>query len=165
MILKTTTNSGLVLSLTFWNDFSKTMDVAEKAERVALPPPEPIGENCPECGEPLVKKRGRFGEFIACSGYPKCKFSRPILDKIGVKCPKCGDSEGGEVIKRKSKKGKRRTFYGCSRYPECDFVSWDAPTGDNCPECGGPMFKKPGKKHPICPECGSEKVKNTDNEK
>ncbi len=149
----------------FWNDFSKTMDVAEKAERVALPPPEPIGEDCPECGEPLVKKRGRFGEFIACSGYPKCRFSRPILDKIGVKCPKCGDTEGGEVIKRRSKKGKRRTFYGCSRYPECDFVSWDAPTGDNCPECGGPMFKKPGKKHPICPECGSEKVKNTDNEK
>ena len=149
----------------FWNDFSKTMDVAEKAERVALPPPEPIGEDCPECGEPLVKKRGRFGEFIACSGYPKCRFSRPILDKIGVKCPRCGDTEGGEVIKRRSKKGKRRTFYGCSRYPECDFVSWDAPTGDNCPECGGPMFKKPGKKHPICPECGSEKVKNTDNEK
>ncbi len=148
----------------FWNDFSKTMDVAEKAERVALPPPEPIGENCPECGEPLVKKRGRFGEFIACSGYPKCKFSRPILDKIGVKCPKCGDSEGGEVIKRKSKKGKRRTFYGCSRYPECDFVSWDAPTGENCPECGGPMFKKTGKKHPVCPECGSEKAKKSDNE-
>ncbi len=148
----------------FWNDFSKTMDDAEKAERVALPPPEPIGEDCPECGEPLVKKRGRFGEFIACSGYPKCKFSRPILDKIGVKCPKCGDSEGGEVIKRKSKKGKRRTFYGCSRYPECDFVSWDAPTGDNCPECGGPMFKKTGKKHPVCPECGSEKAKKSDNE-
>lgn len=148
----------------FWGNFGKTMEVAEKAERVPLPPPEPIGEDCPECGEPLVKKRGRFGEFIACSGYPKCKYSRPILDKTGVKCPKCGDTEGGEVIKRKSKKGRRRTFYGCSRYPDCDFVSWDAPTGEKCPECGGPLFTKGRSKKPYCPECGYGKGKEQKNE-
>lgn len=148
----------------FWNNFRKTMDIAEKADRVPLPPPEPIGEDCPQCGEQLVKKRGRFGEFIACSGYPACKFSRPILNKIGVKCPKCGDSDGGEVIKRRSKKGRRRTFYGCSRYPECDFVSWDAPTGEKCSVCGAYMVKKAGKKSAVCSECGSKKETNEENE-
>jgi len=149
----------------FWKDFGKAMAVAEKADRVPLPPPEPIGEDCPQCGAPLVKKRGRFGEFIACSAYPKCKYSRPILDKIGVKCPKCGNTDGGEVIKRKTKKGRRRVFYGCSRYPECDFVSWDAPTGEKCPVCGGPMFVKAGKRKPYCPQCDTGKGKKSSDEK
>lgn len=143
----------------FWKCFSKAMDLAEKADKVPLPPPEPIGEDCPQCGAPLVKKRGRFGEFIACSAYPKCKFSRPILDKIGVMCPKCGETQGGEVIKRKTKKGRRRVFYGCSRYPDCDFVSWDAPTGEKCSVCGGPMFVRVGRKRSYCPQCDAGKNK------
>ena len=87
------------------------------------PPPEPIGEDCPLCGSPLVIKSGRFGDFIGCSGFSdpekKCRYTRPILKTTGVTCPKCSE---GEVVRRKGKKGK--PFYGCSRYPECDYVSF-----------------------------------------
>ncbi|MBQ7168876.1 MAG: type I DNA topoisomerase [Synergistaceae bacterium] len=121
----------------FWGEFSATLSEAEDAPRVPLPGPEPIGEACPECGHDLVKKRGRFGEFIACSNYPECRYTRPILSKIGVTCPKCGE---GEIVKRKSKKG--RTFYGCSRYPECDYVAWNRPAGEKCPECGEDLYVK-----------------------
>lgn len=121
----------------FWGEFSVTLEEAEGAPRVPLPEPEPIGEKCPECGHDLVKKRGRFGEFIACSNYPECKYTRPILDKIGVTCPKCGE---GEIVKRKSKKG--RSFYGCSRYPECDYVAWNRPAGGKCPECGEDLYRR-----------------------
>jgi DNA topoisomerase-1 len=138
----------------FWDSLTQTLKKAEEAPRVPLPDPEPIGEDCPECGEPLVKKRGRFGEFIGCSGYPNCRYTRPILDKTGVKCPKCGEKEGGEVVKRKTKKGRRRNFYGCSRYPDCDFISWDEPTGDTCPVCGAFMVKKGKNKKPVCSSCG-----------
>ncbi|MDR1375892.1 MAG: type I DNA topoisomerase [Synergistaceae bacterium] len=134
----------------FWKDFSETVDVAKGAERIPLPEPEPIGEDCPECGKPLVKKRGRFGEFIACSGYPECRYTRAILAVIGVKCPKCGEMDGGEIVKRRSKKGK--TFFGCSRYPDCDYVSWNQPTGEKCPQCGAVLQKKG--KTTLCPECG-----------
>lgn len=134
----------------FWKVFSHTLDIAKDAEKVPLPEPEPIGEDCPECGKPLVKKRGRFGEFIACSGYPECRYTRAILAAIGIKCPKCGESEGGEIVKRRSKKG--RTFFGCSRYPECDYVSWNQPTGEKCPECGADLIKKG--KTVSCPDCG-----------
>ena len=121
----------------FWGEFSATLEEAQEAPKVPLPAPEPIGEACPECGHDLVKKRGRFGEFIACSNYPECKYTRPILTEIGVKCPKCGE---GEIVKRKSKKG--RTFYGCSRYPECDYVAWNRPAGEKCPECGEELFRR-----------------------
>lgn len=138
----------------FWDSLSKTLEKAQDAPRIPLPDPEPIGEDCPECGKPLVKKRGRFGEFIGCSGYPECKYTRPILKKTGVKCPKCGDTEGGEVVVRKTRKGRRRNFYGCSRYPECDFISWDPPTGEKCPECGSFVVKKSKGKSAVCSNCG-----------
>lgn len=77
---------------------------------------------CPECDGELVLKEGKFGKFVACSNYPKCKFTKPYLDKIGMKCPDCGE---GEVIFKRTRKGK--TFYGCSRYPECKFASWKNP--------------------------------------
>jgi DNA topoisomerase-1 len=134
----------------FWKDFSQTVDVAKDAAKVPLPEPEPVGEDCPNCGKPLVKKRGRFGEFIACTGYPECRYTRAILASIGVKCPKCGDAEGGEIVKRRSKKGK--TFFGCSRYPDCDYISWNQPTGEKCPDCGAALQKKG--KSSFCPECG-----------
>ena len=121
----------------FWGEFSATLSEAEDAPKVPLPAPEPIGEACPDCGHDLVKKRGRFGEFIACSNYPECKYTRPILSKIGVTCPKCGE---GDIVKRKSKKG--RTFYGCSRYPECDYVAWNRPAGEKCPNCGEDLYKR-----------------------
>lgn len=134
----------------FWGEFSHTVEEAQGAERVPLPEPEPIGENCPDCGKPLVKKRGRFGEFIACSGYPDCRYTRAILATVGVKCPKCGETHGGEVVRRKSKKG--RTFYSCSRYPDCDYISWNQPTGERCPECGGELFRR-GRTR-FCAQCG-----------
>ncbi|MDR3230655.1 MAG: type I DNA topoisomerase [Synergistaceae bacterium] len=131
----------------FWKDFSQTVEVAKDAKRVPLPEPEPIGEDCPECGKPLVRKRGRFGEFIACSGYPECRHTRAILEAVGVMCPKCG---AGDIVKRRSKKG--RTFFGCSRYPECDYISWNQPTGEKCPDCGAGLVKK--SMTTFCPECG-----------
>ena len=86
-------------------------------------------EKCPNCGSPMLVKRGRFGRFLACSRYPECKTSKPI--SIGVSCPKgCG----GYISERRSKRGK--TFYGCSSYPGCDFVSWDRPRAEACPKCG-----------------------------
>ena len=121
----------------FWKEFSATVDEAGDAPHVKLPDPESIGEKCPRCGHDLVKKRGRFGEFIACSNYPECNFTRPILSMIGVKCPKCGE---GDIVQRKSKKGK--TFYGCSRYPDCDYVSWNRPAGEKCPDCGADLYRK-----------------------
>ena len=137
----------------FWRDFSKTVEEAQNAEHVKLPEAEPIGEDCPNCSNPLVLKNGRFGSFIACSGYPNCKYTRPILEKIGVKCPKCGEKEGGEVIKRRGRNGK--TFYGCSKYPNCDYVSWNKPVDEKCPECGANMQMKG--KIIVCLECGHKK--------
>ncbi len=133
----------------FWKNFTVTMAEAETAPAAQLPPPEPIGEDCPECGKPLVLKNGRFGEFVGCSGYPECRFTRPVLVKTGAVCPKCGT---GDVVKRKSRKGK--PFYGCSRYPECDFVSWNPPSGRDCPECGAAMMTTGRKGGEECPKCG-----------
>ncbi len=133
----------------FWKNFTVTMSEAETAPAAQLPPPEPIGEDCPECGKPLVLKNGRFGEFVGCSGYPECRFTRPVLVKTGAVCPKCGT---GDVVKRKSRKGK--PFYGCSRYPECDFVSWNPPSGRDCPECGAAMMTTGRKGGEECPKCG-----------
>jgi DNA topoisomerase-1 len=110
----------------FWDQFKPVLDnVSATAERMNVEPEE-IGEDCPECGKPLVIKRGRFGEFIACPGYPECRYTRRIVKTTGIKCPKCGE---GELIQRKAGKGKAkgRSFYGCSRYPECDYVSWKKP--------------------------------------
>jgi DNA topoisomerase-1 len=79
----------------------------------------------------MVIKRGRFGEFLACSRYPECKGSRPILKKVGVACPK----DGGEIVEKRTRKG--RTFYACANYPDCDFTSWSRPLPRPCPTCGG----------------------------
>ena len=98
-------------------------------------------EICENCGANMVIKHGRFGKFMACKNYPECKTTRPILEKIGVKCPKCGD---GDIIVRKTKNG--RVFYGCSNYPDCDFVEWKKPTGEICKVCGSHMIEKVTKK-------------------
>ncbi|MGC8717803.1 MAG: type I DNA topoisomerase [bacterium] len=108
--------------------------------------------NCPLCGKPLVEKRGRFGAFIGCSGYPECKYTRPITKPTGVKCPKCG----GEIVGLRSKNGK--IYYRCSNYPTCDFVIWNRPTNRRCPKCGYPIVlarSKKGNTYRKCsnPEC------------
>jgi len=108
-------------------------------------------ELCPNCSRNLVIKMGRYGKFLACPGFPECRYTRPLLEPTGVKCPECT----GELVLRRSKKG--RTFYGCSQYPQCEFSVWDRPSPEKCPVCGGLMVvKKYGKKEslkcvgPIC---------------
>ncbi|MCF0247531.1 MAG: type I DNA topoisomerase, partial [Synergistes sp.] len=113
----------------FWPGFKAGIEETKAHAESMKIEPEPIGEKCPECGRDLVKRTGRFGDFIACIGYPECKYTRNILKTTGVKCPKCGQ---GEIVRRKAGKGKAagRTFYGCSRYPDCDFITNKKPVSD-----------------------------------
>lgn len=146
----------------FWAAFEPTLRSAEEnAEKLAAPQGEPIGENCPLCGAPLVKRFSRYGEFIGCSAFSdpekKCTYSRPIVDKIGVTCPKCGK---GDVVRRRGKRG--RTFYGCSRYPECDYASWYEPTEERCPQCGGVVVLKGAKRNKVCSVCDWKEGKKDD---
>ncbi|MDF2671982.1 MAG: topA [Clostridiales bacterium] len=91
---------------------------------------------CDKCGKNMVIKKGRYGKFLACPGYPECKNTKAIVEELNVSCPKCS----GKVVVRRTKKG--RTFYGCSNYPECDFVSWGKPTEEKCPKCGTILIEK-----------------------
>jgi len=114
----------------FYVPFEKSLNSAsELMEKVKLE--EETEEICPECGKPMVIKYGRYGKFIACSGYPDCKYTKPFLIKVGVKCPQCG----GEIVQKVSK--KKRTFYGCSNYPNCTFALNLKPLPKPCPKCGG----------------------------
>ena len=115
----------------FYGPFSQEVERAQEEMPEVKQEPEPIGRACPECGHELVIRWGRYGKFISCSNFPKCRHTEPILEKIGVKCPK----DGGEIVERKTKRG--RTFYGCANYPECDFTSWKRPLPTPCPNCGG----------------------------
>ncbi|QNQ80472.1 type I DNA topoisomerase [Lactobacillus sp. PV034] len=125
----------------YYKPFSQELKKAdEQIEKVQIKD-EPAGFNCDICGAPMVIKMGRYGKFYACSRFPDCRNTKPIVKKVGVKCPKCGK---GEIIEKKSK--KNRKFYGCSRYPECDFVSWDQPIGRNCPNDGHYLVQKKTKK-------------------
>ncbi len=118
-----------------------TCKYTEKTDSEKKEDEENSGIVCDKCGKPMVVKRGRFGAFLGCSGYPECKNILNIEKKTGLKCPKC---QVGEVIERKSKKGKM--FYGCNKYPACDFVMWNKPTGELCPDCGQPLaFAAKGK--------------------
>ena len=118
----------------FWQPFTERLAEAEKTMEKVQIRDEPTGEMCPECGEPLVYKLGKYGKFIGCSGFPSCRFTQQFLEKIGVECPECHE---GELVERRTKRG--RIFYGCERYPECEFASWSKPTGETCEECGGVM--------------------------
>jgi len=117
----------------FYTPFEKDLTKASQLmERVKLPD-EVTDETCPECGKSLVIKTGRFGKFLACSGYPECKYTKSFQIKIGVNCPECGN----ELIQRVNK--KKRTFYGCSNYPDCKFATNFKPLPQPCPKCGGLM--------------------------
>jgi DNA topoisomerase-1 len=120
---------------------------------IVIEVPEELEEKCPQCESPLLLRKGRFGEFIACSNYPKCKYSRSI--GLGVTCPECGK---GDVVKRSSKKGK--PFYSCSTYPECKWISNDKPVPIACSECGNPFlyekYSKANGDYKLCPKCKKE---------
>jgi DNA topoisomerase I len=134
----------------FYRDFEKSLEVAEKEMQEIEIKDEPAGEDCEQCGSPMVFKMGRYGKFMACSNFPECRNTKAIVKDIGVKCPKC---EEGNIIERKSK--KRRIFYGCDRYPECDFLSWDKPLARKCPKCENMLVEKKLKKgvQVQCTEC------------
>lgn len=109
--------------------------------------PKETGEVCPNCGSSLVIRKGRYGEFIACSNYPECKYIKKEEKQVKeiMDCPKCG----GKIIEKKTKRGK--IFYGCNNYPKCKYASWDKPTGNLCKECGEPLVEKNGSE--TCPNC------------
>ena len=135
----------------FYGPFKKELDVADSAIEKIVVEDVPTGELCELCGKPMVIKAGRFGDFIACSGYPECKNTKPIIKTIGVKCPNCGK----DIVARKSKRG--RLFYGCSGYPDCKTVFWNKPTDKRCPECNGILLEKKTKnKNFVCSneKCG-----------
>lgn len=118
----------------FYGPFEKDLKFAEEEMDKIEIKPEVTDIICDKCGANMVIKMGRFGKFLACPNFPDCKNTMPLLEKIGIKCPKCDD---GEIIKKRSKKG--RVFYGCSSYPKCDFVSWGKPIEKKCPVCGSLM--------------------------
>ncbi|PAV29989.1 DNA topoisomerase I [Virgibacillus profundi] len=125
----------------FYQDFEKRLEIAEKEMEKIEIKDEPAGEDCENCGHEMVYKMGRYGKFLACSNFPECRNTKPILKEIGVKCPKCKE---GNVVERKSK--KRRTFYGCDQFPDCDFISWDKPIARPCPKCESLLVEKKSKK-------------------
>jgi DNA topoisomerase-1 len=136
----------------FYTPFTATLAEAERTmERVRIKD-EPSDEVCEKCGRPMVIKLGRFGKFLACSGFPECRNSKPLLQRIGVECPTCHQ---GEIVERRSKKG--RAFFGCERYPDCDFVSWNKPVAVSCPRCGSPYMVEANRRGSLrCPSCGQE---------
>jgi len=124
----------------FYEPFAKELEIAEKEmEQVELAD-EVSDEICEKCGRHMVVKIGKYGKFLACPGFPECRNTKPLLEPLGIECPKCK----GQLVLRRSKKGRK--FYGCSNYPECDFVSWDQPTSERCPECGSMLLMKTNKK-------------------
>ncbi|WP_449539997.1 type I DNA topoisomerase [Ferdinandcohnia sp. Marseille-Q9671] len=125
----------------FYKDFEKSLQVAEEEMKEVEIKDEPAGVDCENCGHPMVFKMGRYGKFMACSNFPECRNTKPIVKEIGVPCPKC---EKGNIVERKSK--KRRIFYGCDQFPECDFLSWDKPLPRKCPKCEGLLVEKKLKK-------------------
>lgn len=131
----------------FYDNFAPLVDNAFK--NMEKKKPEETGEKCPECGSPLVIRKGKYGEFIACSNYPTCKYikkeNKQTEKEIICKCPKCE----GNIIVRKTKKGKE--FYGCDNFPKCKYASWYKPTGDKCPKCNDLLVIKNGEV--ICPTC------------
>lgn len=138
----------------FYGDLEKSLDKAKaEMKNVKIQLEEDTTDiPCDKCGRMMVIKTGRYGRFLACPGYPECKNAKPLIVNTGARCPVCG----GEIIERKSKKG--HVFYGCGNWPKCNFMSWDAPAGENCPECGKALFKKKtGKLVCMAEGCGFEK--------
>lgn len=133
----------------FYDEFAPLVEKAFK--EMEKKEPEKTGEVCPECGSDLVVRSGRYGEFVACSNYPTCKYIKKEEKEVTsvAKCPKCEH----DIVARRTKKGK--TFYGCSNYPKCNYATWYEPTGDNCPQCKNLLVNK--NKTVLCEECGYTK--------
>lgn len=123
----------------FYPDLNEAVEIAEKEQESVKIEDEVTDVICEECGRNMVIKYGPHGKFLACPGFPECKNTKPYLEKVGVPCPVCGK----EVVIRKTKKGRK--YYGCENNPECDFMSWQKPSKEKCPECGNYMLEKGNK--------------------
>ncbi len=137
----------------FYKGFAKSLEDAEKnmeGKRVKVED-IPTDEICEKCGRPMVIKSGRYGKFVACSGFPECRNAHPLVKDTGGICPECG----GHMLVRKSAKG--RIYYGCSNYPKCNFMTWDEPVPEKCPRCGQTLFKKKGQLYCAKEGCGFTK--------
>ena len=138
----------------FYQGFEKSLEQAEKnmeGKRIKVED-IPTDEICEKCGRPMVIKSGRYGKFVACSGFPECRNAHPIVKDTGGLCPLCG----GHMLLRKSAKG--RVYYGCSNYPKCNYMTWDEPVPEKCPQCGSTLFKKKGQLYCAKEGCGFVKA-------
>ncbi len=135
----------------FWPDLKEAVEIAEKELDNVTIEDEKTDVICEKCGRNMVVKYGPHGKFLACPGFPECSNTKSYFEKTGIKCPKCG----GEILIRKTRKGRR--YYGCENNPECDFMTWQKPTGELCPECSSPLVEKGGSI--VCQEakCGYKK--------
>ena len=140
----------------FYDPFAKMLEAAEKEIEKIVIEPEKSGELCEKCGKPMVYRMGRYGRFLACSGFPECRNTKAIVNKTDVKCLACG----GNIVQHKSRTG--RIFYGCDNYPECKYISWDLPIDRKCEVCGTQLtekVKRGGSKEIVCPnkDCETHK--------
>lgn len=140
----------------FYESFIPELEHAEQEiDKVTIvEEPEVTDIKCEKCGKFMVIKRGRFGKFLACPGYPECKNTKPLLETLDVPCPECGS----ELVVRRTKKGRK--FFGCKNYPQCNFMTWDEPVKDRCPECGGFMVKNYSKVKGSRLVCANENCKH-----
>lgn len=138
----------------FYQGFEKNLEQAEKnmeGKRIKVED-IPTDEICEKCGRPMVIKSGRYGKFVACSGFPECRNAHPLVKDTGGLCP----LDGGHMLVRKSAKG--RVYYGCSNYPKCNYMTWDEPVPEKCPQCGSTLFKKKGQLYCAKEGCGFVKA-------
>ena len=138
----------------FYRGFEKSLEQAEKnmeGKRIKVED-IPTDEICEKCGRPMVIKSGRYGKFVACSGFPECRNAHPLVKDTGGLCP----LDGGHMLVRKSAKG--RVYYGCSNYPKCNYMTWDEPVPEKCPQCGSTLFKKKGQLYCAKEGCGFVKA-------
>ena len=132
----------------FYPDLNEAVEAAHKELEEITIEDEVTDVICEECGRNMVVKYGPHGKFLACPGFPECRNTKPYLEKIGVPCPKCGK----DIVGRKTKKGRR--YFGCIGYPDCDFMSWQKPSKEKCPKCGGPMVEKGNRLVCMDEKCG-----------
>jgi DNA topoisomerase-1 len=133
----------------FYGPFAELVAAADATMERQTLPVEMLDEVCPECGNPLVIREGRYGRFVGCSNYPQCRYTRPLVTDTGVRCPK----DGGRLVQKRSRKGK--IFYGCENWPSCDFVTWNEPIDRHCPRCHSILTKvgKGNRAMVRCAEC------------
>jgi DNA topoisomerase-1 len=144
---------GMFMSCPGYNEDPpcKTFRKLSQKQQQQQSQPKPTGEDCPQCGKPLVLRQGAYGEFVSCSGYPKCKYIKQNIIE-GLKCPKCGQ---GDLAERKARRGN--LFWGCTNYPKCDFTSNNKPVATKCPDCGSPYLVEKTLRSGIFLECPNKK--------